>query len=187
MKTRTAGQINAERWREKVYARLGGALCRKCGFSDRRALQFDHRNGGGHRHRRAMARVRFYRYILAHPNKFQVLCANCNWIKRATRRREHSGSAFVSPTKREQMRASMRASWRVTREKRRRALRRAWADPIVRKRRIAVIAATRREVAKRPEVRSAVAAARRRRWAKPGSRKRQAAAIRAARKRGAYA
>jgi len=44
--------------RQKVVDSLGG-VCVRCGFSDIRALQIDHIK-----------------------NKYQLLCANCNWIKR---------------------------------------------------------------------------------------------------------
>ena len=63
---------------------LGGQCC-KCGFSDPRALQFDHINGGGSKERNKLTRL-FYgvviESILKNENKYQLLCANCNWIKR---------------------------------------------------------------------------------------------------------
>lgn len=74
--------------REHLFAVLGGAICGKCGFSDRRALQFDHINGGGGRHRRSLRSGSAYYLMLKSMNvdqiraTFQVLCANCNTIKR---------------------------------------------------------------------------------------------------------
>jgi hypothetical protein len=66
-----------------------GNKCVKCGFSDWRGLQFDHIKGGGTKD----FTIRFkgsgdamYRYYLNHPEEakmmLQLLCANCNQIKR---------------------------------------------------------------------------------------------------------
>lgn len=59
--------------------------CVRCGFTDIRALQFDHIHGDGFKDKRGSTR-RMLDYIL-HPDeareKLQLLCANCNWIKRA--------------------------------------------------------------------------------------------------------
>ena len=63
-----------------------GNKCVRCGFSDIRALQLDHINGGGHKecvkfgHRDAM--ISYYLKHREETYKLQVLCANCNWIKR---------------------------------------------------------------------------------------------------------
>jgi len=65
---------------------LIGTKCGKCNFDDIRALQFDHIKGGGSVDRKLHAGHNFYRYYLSHPEiairKLQVLCANCNHIKR---------------------------------------------------------------------------------------------------------
>lgn len=63
---------------------LGGE-CVKCGFTDARALQVDHVAGGGLKHIRAVPwRARYRHIIETVPNTiYQLLCANCNWIKRA--------------------------------------------------------------------------------------------------------
>lgn len=65
-----------------------GSKCVRCGFTDKRALQIDHVNGGGQRERRALknSKIRESRIILESlsrgEEKYQLLCANCNWIKR---------------------------------------------------------------------------------------------------------
>lgn len=58
--------------------------CGKCGFSDIRALQLDHIHGGGSKQRKLLGGVGTYSWMRKnnYPIGFQVLCANCNWIKR---------------------------------------------------------------------------------------------------------
>lgn len=76
------GHRQAPNLRRLVVEILGG-VCAKCGFSDFRALQVDHPNGGGSKHIRDISWSLRYRDILTNPQNFQLLCANCNWIKRA--------------------------------------------------------------------------------------------------------
>ena len=53
------------------------------GCTDSRALQFDHRDGGGSEERKTgtIAGDRLYFDIKKHPERYQLLCANCNEIK----------------------------------------------------------------------------------------------------------
>jgi hypothetical protein len=86
------------RWQNKGYARMKeeifsglGSKCSACGITDRRVLQIDHVNGGGGRQERIyMGSTNRMRQILRefHTNvkAFQLLCANCNWIKRYEKR-----------------------------------------------------------------------------------------------------
>lgn len=81
-------KIQTSKWysnkRIEVVNLLGGR-CIKCGFSDIRALQIDHVNGGGVKERKAITKMYYVvvqKSILAKENKYQLLCANCNWIKR---------------------------------------------------------------------------------------------------------
>ena len=67
--------------RDEIFTLLGQE-CVECSFSDQRALQFDHKNGGGVKERRSMNISAYYKNILKNPSKFQILCANHNWIKR---------------------------------------------------------------------------------------------------------
>lgn len=67
--------------REKVFEILG-RVCRRCGFSDIRALQIDHKYGGGCKETRSMSQSAFLKKVLKRPELYQILCANCNWIKR---------------------------------------------------------------------------------------------------------
>ena len=76
--------------RKSVIEALG-AKCMRCGFDDTRALQIDHINGGGSQERKAKGfSGSFHRNVLRSfinkENKYQLLCANCNWIKRVENR-----------------------------------------------------------------------------------------------------
>lgn len=71
--------------RRKVLFDILGNVCVKCGFMDIRALQIDHINGGGCKERKIGVHS-MIAYYSSHPDeareKLQILCANCNWIKR---------------------------------------------------------------------------------------------------------
>ena len=82
----------AKAYREKVKSEVlerYGTDCANCGFSDRRALQIDHINGGGNAERIAAGGTirfsgwNFYVYLKkqGYPEGYQTLCANCNMIK----------------------------------------------------------------------------------------------------------
>lgn len=62
-----------------------GAKCVRCGFDDKRALQIDHINSDG-RKERGISKIIFHRKVISSflkkENRYQLLCANCNWIKR---------------------------------------------------------------------------------------------------------
>jgi hypothetical protein len=87
---KTAAKVRIERkgLQQKLFEILGQDSCARCGYSDPRALQFDHIQGGGMKelntafHRNHYGRRRYY---IANPDiarkALQVLCANCNWIK----------------------------------------------------------------------------------------------------------
>lgn len=67
--------------RAAVIAHLGG-LCVRCGFSDIRALQIDHVNGDGFMDRRTRNAHTLYKAVRTDTQgRYQLLCANCNWIK----------------------------------------------------------------------------------------------------------
>jgi hypothetical protein len=72
--------------RQQVIKLLGGK-CKQCGFSDLMALQIDHINGDGNKERKSVHCDTRMRKILKNENerkRFQILCANCNFIKRYT-------------------------------------------------------------------------------------------------------
>ncbi len=72
--------------RESMFDILG-YKCVICGFKDIRALQIDHIKGGGAKEQKNMnGNSGMYRYYKNNPDKakkkLQILCANCNWIKK---------------------------------------------------------------------------------------------------------
>lgn len=88
-----------EKTRNTVVGVLGGS-CIKCGFSDSRALQIDNINGGGGKERREMVSTyTFYckviESVLKKENKYQLLCANCNWIKKVENKEYGQGFKLV--------------------------------------------------------------------------------------------
>jgi len=71
--------------RKKTLDGMGGK-CIKCGFNDYRALQIDHVNGDGIKERKIQSRKSYYPNVLKSflkgEKRYQILCCNCNWIKR---------------------------------------------------------------------------------------------------------
>lgn len=86
MKRRESTIKSTSRLRPMLFDILG-RHCSRCGFSDIRALQFDHKNGGGNKEvkmyksNHSMIRMYIKNPCIA-KEKLQVLCANCNWIKK---------------------------------------------------------------------------------------------------------
>lgn len=63
-----------------------GDKCIKCGFTDKRALQIDHIDGGGSIERRKnRGSYQYYKNMVNNITnkkvKYQILCANCNLIE----------------------------------------------------------------------------------------------------------
>lgn len=76
--------LKAPSLRTQMIKKMGGK-CVICGFEDERALQLDHINGHGSKDPKRQYDTR-YGWILNNLGeaklKYQILCANCNWIKR---------------------------------------------------------------------------------------------------------
>ena len=71
--------------------------CQMCGFDDIRALSLDHIDGGGNEHRRQIdvhSGAMFYRWIRDNnfPEGYQVLCMNCQFIKKKTHKEFYGGN-----------------------------------------------------------------------------------------------
>lgn len=75
--------------KDEIYARLGNK-CVQCGFTDIRAVQIDHVRDNGAAERRTLGRDITYLVAVLKSvqekgsEEYQLLCANCNWIKRYT-------------------------------------------------------------------------------------------------------
>ncbi len=72
-----------KRFKKAIFDILGNK-CVKCGFTDERALQIDHINGNGHQDRKEKGDYygRILKELTTIPDKYQLLCSNCNWIKK---------------------------------------------------------------------------------------------------------
>lgn len=96
---RQQGKIRRARQRTALLEAAGGARCVRCGFADARALQIDHISGGGCKERVARPQLVKSKYlredVLANPGKYQVLCANCNWIKK-DENKEYGGNRKIT-------------------------------------------------------------------------------------------
>jgi len=73
-------------YRSEIF-RLVGEECAYCGFKDKRALQIDHIDDTGFKHRKMTIGATYYKKILEEilsdkNHNYQTLCANCNWIKK---------------------------------------------------------------------------------------------------------
>lgn len=84
------GELQPSRYRKfrLLAIESGGGCCQRCRFSDERALQVDHVWGDGHVDSypvpRSYAQLRTFRERLWR-GELQLLCANCNQIKRVER------------------------------------------------------------------------------------------------------
>ena len=84
---RTNNESTHAKLRKEVLHFLGNK-CVRCGINDFRVLQIDHINGNGYQEKKRFGRggqasVKYYRHVIAVAGEgYQLLCANCNWIKR---------------------------------------------------------------------------------------------------------
>lgn len=93
-------KTQAIKYNDKLRAYIAeffGGKCSRCGFDDPRALQMDHINGGGGQERKNGKDTLWQRYVFIkdHPDearqKYQLLCANCNCIKRVENQEYRNG------------------------------------------------------------------------------------------------
>jgi len=86
-------RIKRKELKDEILKKLG-EKCIQCGFDDKRALQIDHINGDGHEERDLQKSTNtYYRHVIRsienNEGKYQLLCANCNWIKRIEHNETH--------------------------------------------------------------------------------------------------
>ena len=82
----------SEKARSEIIGLLGGK-CIPCGFSDPRALAIDHIDGGGTAEHKAKGGS-YYNFILQRIKngsvEYQLLCFNCNEIKKREKREQRN-------------------------------------------------------------------------------------------------
>ena len=92
IKQLTYKRTTYKRTREEIFSLLGGKCVNPYNLNhgdfinDIRCLQIDHIFGNGYQHRKKYEKIyRYYKTILeeikAGSKDYQLLCANCNWIK----------------------------------------------------------------------------------------------------------
>lgn len=86
-----ATQTYVSRLKKLVYDSYGNK-CNCCGETGKSFLQIDHVNNDGNLHRRNRKNKGYSSNILYldiirqnFPNRYQILCANCNWSKRVNK------------------------------------------------------------------------------------------------------
>lgn len=79
-----------ERLKAKVFEKYG-VVCVRCGFSDIRALTLDHILNNGAEERKEIGERGVYLRALQdeHAHEYQILCMNCQFIKRIEAGREN--------------------------------------------------------------------------------------------------
>ena len=79
--------IRRKQWlltvRQEVLSHYGGA-CQCCGEKETDFLCIDHLNGDGHQHRERVGNIYPWLRSQGFPNKYQILCQNCNAAKERT-------------------------------------------------------------------------------------------------------
>jgi hypothetical protein len=81
--------------RMAILESLGGK-CVRCGFADWRALQVDHVNGDGAADRqKSRSPSHLAKLVRANPDRFQILCANCNSIKKIEQGEHRDRSTYT--------------------------------------------------------------------------------------------
>ena len=119
-------EIKSKRF--ELLMAMGGKCC-KCGFKDFRALQIDHVNGDGYIQRYnwktlgGLDASQYYKIVkesfLKQENIYQLLCANCNWIKRHENREYRKPKSFNFPranSKSQRERLKLTSETRISRE-----------------------------------------------------------------------
>jgi len=87
-------RLRAMRKIATAHNSFAALYCFRCGFSDIRALQIDHINGGGTKELDTISSGGLYARILNLSeveirNAYQILCANCNMIKKEENRENY--------------------------------------------------------------------------------------------------
>jgi len=93
--------IELKKLREQARTLLGGKCANPYQFhkediTDIRVLQIDHKNSDGALERKnKIVGWKLYKKILKNPEKYQLLCANCNCLKREKLGEKKGGFAYL--------------------------------------------------------------------------------------------
>lgn len=81
--------IEARRRERALLHEMYGHVCARCGFDDKRALTLDHIKNNGNVERAELGERGVYRKAKAkyQPDQYQILCMNCQFIKRIEAKR----------------------------------------------------------------------------------------------------
>lgn len=75
--------IRLKQHRKEALESIGDLKCQSCNIDDYRVLVIDHLYGGGNVERKALnSVVKFYKLVKEQPERYQILCHNCNYLKR---------------------------------------------------------------------------------------------------------
>jgi len=74
---------NVRQARRNLLKEMGNR-CVRCACAEYEALHIDHVHDDGHKTwgSRGGSRLLYFKIIRQQPDRFQLLCANCNWLKR---------------------------------------------------------------------------------------------------------
>jgi hypothetical protein len=83
----TQSAENNRKRRLEILSMFGEIKCNSCGYNaDYRALHIDHVNGNGYLERKTIPHAWSYKFwktaLAERRSNYQILCANCNWIKK---------------------------------------------------------------------------------------------------------
>jgi hypothetical protein len=93
---RAQSRAAKKRLKDKVFD-IYGSVC-ACGFSDIRALTLDHKNNNGAEERKKIGERGVYLRALRkeYRNEYQVLCMNCQFIKRVEAGRQNQFQQWLN-------------------------------------------------------------------------------------------
>lgn len=87
-----AAQSRKAKAREReILFEMYGHICAVCGFGDKRALTLDHKLNNGSEERNKYGERGVYRKAKSvySPDEYQILCMNCQFIKRVEAKRQN--------------------------------------------------------------------------------------------------
>lgn len=88
-----AWRIRKWKYRLDALTAIGELKCLHCGIDDVRVLAIDHIHGGGKAERDFYnGEAKYYKHVAANPSNYQLLCHNCNYLKRINNKEHGAGN-----------------------------------------------------------------------------------------------